>query len=42
MTVFETIITAMFTGFGTAVGSYLATRGLVKNIEKVLKKERRK
>jgi len=32
--VFELIIIALFTGFGTALGNYLANKSLIKALEK--------
>ena len=31
-------VVGIFTGFGSALGNYLAQRGFIKNIEKIVKK----
>lgn len=41
-TVLDSILQAMATGFGIAVGSYLGTRGVVKSFEKFEKMMNRK
>lgn len=44
-TLIELLTVSLATGFGTAIGNYLATRGLIRHLEKAItnsKKERSK
>ena len=38
--IFEIIMNAMFTGFGVAIGTYLANSYFLKKLEKIIKKMR--
>jgi len=38
MTAIESILTGIFTGLGSAIGTYLATRTFIKNFERIEKK----
>jgi hypothetical protein len=38
--IFEIIMNAMFTGFGVAIGTYLANNHFLKKLEKLVKKMR--
>lgn len=34
----ELILVALFTGFGNAIGQYLATKKLIRNLERIVKR----